>query len=195
MPLDCYSIYFWSQKRNKILSRRSLLCMWRVGCACKRTRVCHWEFSVWHFFYYCCVQFMLFPLPHFPGSAVWQLIASFLKLPISGTHCIVGATIGFSLVAIGTQGVQWMQLVKIGNCHSLLCGRVWEKVCTDCRSLHGSMLCTGSTPSLNYFPPEGCNVSAGQPWRKVKCKLCFPSSKLRKHSASQTCSKVTLLLF
>lgn len=51
----------------------------------------------------------------FLGSAVWQLIASFLKLPISGTHCIVGATIGFSLVAIGTQGVQWMQLVKIGN--------------------------------------------------------------------------------
>ncbi|XP_056424940.1 sodium-dependent phosphate transporter 2 isoform X2 [Hyla sarda] len=47
------------------------------------------------------------------GSAVWQLIASFLKLPISGTHCIVGATIGFSLVAIGTHGVQWMQLVKI----------------------------------------------------------------------------------
>nr|XP_005901833.1 PREDICTED: sodium-dependent phosphate transporter 2 [Bos mutus] len=47
------------------------------------------------------------------GSAVWQLIASFLRLPISGTHCIVGATIGFSLVAIGTQGVQWMELVKI----------------------------------------------------------------------------------
>lgn len=47
------------------------------------------------------------------GSAVWQLIASFLKLPISGTHCIVGATIGFSMVAIGTKGVQWIQLVKI----------------------------------------------------------------------------------
>ncbi|XP_039176751.1 sodium-dependent phosphate transporter 2-like [Crotalus tigris] len=47
------------------------------------------------------------------GSAVWQLIASFLKLPISGTHCIVGSTIGFSLVAIGTQGVQWMELIKI----------------------------------------------------------------------------------
>ncbi|MEE6460216.1 hypothetical protein FKM82_000897 [Ascaphus truei] len=47
------------------------------------------------------------------GSAVWQLIASFLKLPISGTHCIVGSTIGFSLVAIGTHSVQWMQLVKI----------------------------------------------------------------------------------
>ncbi|KAJ8413892.1 hypothetical protein AAFF_G00064900 [Aldrovandia affinis] len=47
------------------------------------------------------------------GSAVWQLIASFLKLPISGTHCIVGSTIGFSMVAIGTKGVRWMQLVKI----------------------------------------------------------------------------------
>lgn len=51
----------------------------------------------------------------YAGSAVWQLIASFLKLPVSGTHCIVGATIGFSMVAIGTKGVQWMQLVKIGN--------------------------------------------------------------------------------
>nr|XP_044986913.1 sodium-dependent phosphate transporter 2 [Jaculus jaculus]XP_044986914.1 sodium-dependent phosphate transporter 2 [Jaculus jaculus]XP_044986915.1 sodium-dependent phosphate transporter 2 [Jaculus jaculus]XP_044986916.1 sodium-dependent phosphate transporter 2 [Jaculus jaculus]XP_044986917.1 sodium-dependent phosphate transporter 2 [Jaculus jaculus]XP_044986918.1 sodium-dependent phosphate transporter 2 [Jaculus jaculus]XP_044986919.1 sodium-dependent phosphate transporter 2 [Jaculus jaculu len=47
------------------------------------------------------------------GSAVWQLIASFLRLPISGTHCIVGSTIGFSLVANGTKGVQWMELVKI----------------------------------------------------------------------------------
>ncbi|XP_054976916.1 sodium-dependent phosphate transporter 1 [Sorex araneus] len=47
------------------------------------------------------------------GSAVWQLVASFLKLPISGTHCIVGATIGFSLVAQGSKGVKWSELVKI----------------------------------------------------------------------------------
>ncbi|KAM7392975.1 hypothetical protein PAMA_007883 [Pampus argenteus] len=47
------------------------------------------------------------------GSAVWQLIASFLKLPISGTHCIVGATIGFSLVARGQQGVKWFELLRI----------------------------------------------------------------------------------
>ncbi|KAM7078706.1 sodium-dependent phosphate transporter 1 isoform 1-T1 [Molossus nigricans] len=47
------------------------------------------------------------------GSAVWQLVASFLKLPISGTHCIVGATIGFSLVAQGQEGVKWSALVKI----------------------------------------------------------------------------------
>ncbi|XP_030624212.1 sodium-dependent phosphate transporter 1-B [Chanos chanos] len=47
------------------------------------------------------------------GSAVWQLGASFLKLPISGTHCIVGATIGFSLVAKGSNGVHWLELLKI----------------------------------------------------------------------------------
>ncbi|KAI1881915.1 hypothetical protein AGOR_G00244390 [Albula goreensis] len=47
------------------------------------------------------------------GSAVWQLMASFLKLPISGTHCIVGATIGYSLVARGQQGVRWMKLLRI----------------------------------------------------------------------------------
>ncbi|KAM8974455.1 sodium-dependent phosphate transporter 1 [Pelodytes ibericus] len=47
------------------------------------------------------------------GSAVWQLAASFMKLPISGTHCIVGATIGFSLVAKGQQGVKWSELLRI----------------------------------------------------------------------------------
>ncbi|XP_068608833.1 sodium-dependent phosphate transporter 1-B [Brachionichthys hirsutus] len=47
------------------------------------------------------------------GSAVWQLAASFLRLPISGTHCIVGATIGFSLVARGQQGVRWLELIRI----------------------------------------------------------------------------------
>ncbi|XP_026540508.1 sodium-dependent phosphate transporter 1 [Notechis scutatus] len=47
------------------------------------------------------------------GSAVWQLAASFLRLPISGTHCIVGATIGFSLVAKGQEGVQWSVLLNV----------------------------------------------------------------------------------
>lgn len=53
--------------------------------------------------------------PPLSGSAVWQLAASFLKLPISGTHCIVGATIGFSLVAKGQEGVKWSELLKVGK--------------------------------------------------------------------------------
>lgn len=88
-----------------VLLSLNLLCVsWKITWPIKKWKV---EWKVFCFFFLSCVSIT--------GSAVWQLIASFLKLPISGTHCIVGATIGFSMVAIGTKGVQWMQLVKIGN--------------------------------------------------------------------------------
>ncbi|ESN96158.1 hypothetical protein HELRODRAFT_189127 [Helobdella robusta] len=47
------------------------------------------------------------------GSCLWLILATVFKMPVSGTHSVVGATIGFALVASGTTGIQWKQLIYI----------------------------------------------------------------------------------
>ena len=50
------------------------------------------------------------------GSSVLLLGATFLKLPVSASHSIVGATVGFSLVCRGDEGLNWPVLGFIGTC-------------------------------------------------------------------------------
>ncbi|EFN85397.1 Sodium-dependent phosphate transporter 1-A [Harpegnathos saltator] len=58
-------------------------------------------------------ELMIGALSSLAGSAIWLLLATALRLPISGTHSIVGATVGFSLVCRGTKGVRWIALAHI----------------------------------------------------------------------------------
>lgn len=41
------------------------------------------------------------------GSALWVNIATYLKLPVSTTHSIIGAVVGFGLVSVGFAGIKW----------------------------------------------------------------------------------------
>ncbi|XP_074653543.1 sodium-dependent phosphate transporter 1-like [Tubulanus polymorphus] len=44
------------------------------------------------------------------GSCVWMILATFFSVPVSGTHSIVGAALGFALVANGARGLNWMKI-------------------------------------------------------------------------------------
>ncbi|KAI6187535.1 Phosphate transporter [Aphelenchoides besseyi] len=47
------------------------------------------------------------------GCAIWVLIATYFNAPVSTSHSIVGATIGFSVVFRGWAGIRWNAISNI----------------------------------------------------------------------------------
>ena len=59
--------------------------------------------------YYFCYNFF------FSGACIWMIIATFFKLPVSGSHSIVGAVVGFALIIQDAKAIKWMKLGLIGK--------------------------------------------------------------------------------
>ena len=47
------------------------------------------------------------------AAAVWLMIASYKGWPVSTTHSIVGAIVGFTIVGIGPEAVKWDKIMKV----------------------------------------------------------------------------------
>jgi sodium-dependent phosphate transporter len=47
------------------------------------------------------------------GCCVWLILATILNYPVSGTHSIVGATVGMAIVSRGFKIIQWWKIGEI----------------------------------------------------------------------------------
>ena len=47
------------------------------------------------------------------AAGIWVNLATIFGLPVSTTHSIVGAVVGFGIISIGAGGVNWIEIIKI----------------------------------------------------------------------------------
>ncbi|MBP9722539.1 MAG: inorganic phosphate transporter [Gammaproteobacteria bacterium] len=66
-----------------------------------------------HFFYAQPEIFIYGMLAALLAAATWLIVASFYGWPVSTTHSIVGAIIGFAVITVGPQSVQWSKISLI----------------------------------------------------------------------------------
>lgn len=59
------------------------------------------------------LELMLGYVSALSGCCIWMIIATILNLPVSGTHSIVGATIGMAIVSRGFNVIKWYEVLRI----------------------------------------------------------------------------------
>lgn len=59
------------------------------------------------------IELMLGYVSALLGCCVWLILATILNYPVSGTHSIVGATIGMAIVSRGFNVIAWKEIAKI----------------------------------------------------------------------------------
>uniref|UniRef100_A0A914VCP3 Phosphate transporter n=1 Tax=Plectus sambesii TaxID=2011161 RepID=A0A914VCP3_9BILA len=62
---------------------------------------------------YTAAEYVMGALSALLATAIWLILASVAKMPASATQSIIGASLGYSLVLRGTQGIKWKMIIDI----------------------------------------------------------------------------------
>lgn len=68
-----------------------------------------------HFFYNQVNIFIYGMLSALLAAALWLIIASINGWPVSTTHSIIGSIIGFALISVGSESIQWVKVIFIAT--------------------------------------------------------------------------------
>jgi PiT family inorganic phosphate transporter len=49
------------------------------------------------------------------AAAIWVTLSTWKEMPISTTHSVIGALVGFGIIACGTQSINWIKLGEIAS--------------------------------------------------------------------------------